>query len=226
MGSIAVIPARSGSKRIPNKNIRLFEGRPIIAYAIETCLASGCFDEVMVSTNDQEIASIARSLGARVPFMRSEETATDKASTVSVLLEVLACYKQRGIHWNQLGCVYPCTPLLQPRQLQDAMSLLPSADAVMAVAAYDVPPEWALTMSNGRLTAKDPSQLSRRSQDIPTQYFDTGSFYLIDTAVLCRTMTLLPAHTIGFMLDPLSYQDIDNLDDWEMARLKWKARHV
>lgn len=226
MGRIAIIPARGGSKRIPDKNIRLFEGRPILAYAIDTCHASGCFDEVMVSTNDANIASIARSLGAATPFMRSDSTATDMASTVSVLLEVLACYGQQGVQWHSLACVYPCTPLLQTQQLQDAMGLLSNADAVMAVAPYDVPPEWALTMDEGRLTAKDPSQLSRRSQDIPPQYFDTGSFYLIKTDVLCRDKTLLPPHTIGFPLDSLSYQDIDTLDDWEMARLKWKARHV
>jgi CMP-N-acetylneuraminic acid synthetase len=122
--AVAIITARGGSKRIPHKNIKEFCGKPILAYSIEAALASGVFDRVMVSTDDEEIAEVARKYGAEVPFLRSEKTANDYATTKDVLEEVLAEYEKRGEHFDTLCCIYPTAPFITPDRLSEAMRLL------------------------------------------------------------------------------------------------------
>ena len=151
MSSIAIIPARGGSKRIPRKNIRDFFGKPIIAYSIEAALASGIFDEVMVSTDDEEIAKVAQEYGAKVPFFRSEENSGDMAMTVPVLIEVLQEYEKIGRVYNYLCCIYPCAPFVTAGRLKEGMELLRSsgADSVLPVVRFSYPPQRCLVIRDG-----------------------------------------------------------------------------
>ena len=146
MKKIAIITARGGSKRIPRKNIREFCGKPILAYSVEAAVASGLFDEVMVSTDDEAIAGLARKAGALVPFYRSVETAGDFASTDDVILEVLTEYRKRGREFDAFCCIYPTAPFLTGERLRRAMELLDTADSVMPVTAFSYPPQRGLCL--------------------------------------------------------------------------------
>lgn len=157
--AVAIITARGGSKRIPHKNIKEFCGKPILAYSIEAALASGVFDRVMVSTDDEEIAEVARKYGAEVPFLRSEKTANDYATTKDVLEEVLAEYEKRGEHFDTLCCIYPTAPFITPDRLSEAMRLLEEkkGDTLLPVVRFSFPPSAAwyrmrkgILSSNGR----------------------------------------------------------------------------
>lgn len=139
MSSVCIITARGGSKRIPRKNIRFFCGKPIIAYSIEAALQSGLFDEVMVSTDDEEIAEVARSYGAKVPFMRSEATSNDFAVTEDVVVEVLEAYEDKfGVSFDNVCCIYPTAPFVSARELQEAFDKLNSANSVVPVTEFDL----------------------------------------------------------------------------------------
>lgn len=164
--SVAIITARGGSKRIPHKNIRDFCGKPIISYSIEAALSSGVFDEVMVSTDDETIASIARSFGAAVPFMRSAESANDYASTDDVIAEVLRAYEAGGTRFDRFCCIYPTAPFVTAKKLKNAMALLDQAESVMPVVAFSYPPQRGIILENGRIRRKYPEFLTARSQDL------------------------------------------------------------
>ena len=223
MGSIAIITARGGSKRIPRKNVKLFCGKPIITYSIEAALQSGLFEEVMVSTEDEEIARIAREAGAQVPFMRSSESAGDYASTDDVLLEVLAAYKERGREFDSFCCLYPTAPFVTAEKLKTAMGLLDKADSVMPVVPFSFPPQRCMVLNGeGELRMKWPEHAKTRSQDLEPYYHDCGQFYFCRTAPFleCRT-TDLP-HMVPMIMSELEVQDIDNPDDWEIAELKYQ----
>ena len=166
-GSVAIITARGGSKRIPRKNVKEFCGKPIIVYSIEAALESGLFDEVMVSTEDEEIAGIAKAAGARVPFMRSGENAGDYASTDDVLLEVLEAYREQGREFDSFCCLYPTAPFVTAEKLRRAMQLLDKADSVMPVVAFSFPPQRCMVLNEeGELRMKWPEHAKTRSQDL------------------------------------------------------------
>ena len=150
MRRIAIITARGGSKRIPRKNIKEFCGKPILAYSIEAALASGLFDTVMVSTDDEEIAGIAKEYGAEVPFYRSEATSNDFATTNDVLLEVLAEYEKRGEQYDVACCIYPTAPFVTSEKLKDATKRLEDSDAdtIIPVVAFSYPPQRAMIVEN------------------------------------------------------------------------------
>lgn len=220
---LAVIPARGGSKRIPRKNIRYFCGRPVIAYPIQAALKSQLFAEVMVSTEDQEIADIALAQGASVPFMRRLESASDVAGTDQVVAEVLADYQNRGQTFDLVCCIYPVTPLLTPDILQASFAALRAsqARALMPVIRYAHPVQRALLLdASGRCDFKAPRYSAVRTQDLTPHFYDAGQFYWAYTADF---NTLMPAgQTLGFELSALQAQDIDVEDDWQMAELKYK----
>ena len=158
--AVAIITARGGSKRIPHKNIKEFCGKPILAYSIEAALASGVFDRVMVSTDDEEIAEVARKYGAEVPFMRSEKTANDYATTKDVLEEVLAEYEKRGEHFDTLCCIYPTAPFITPDRLAEAMHLLEEkkGDTLLPVVRFSFPPQRCVVQDeDGYLEFKWPN---------------------------------------------------------------------
>ena len=139
MSALAIITARGGSKRIPRKNIRPFLGKPILLYSIEAAFQAGIFDEVMVSTDDPEIAELAKGAGASVPFLRSAQTANDYASTDDVIREVLECYRAAGREFDTFCCIYPTAPFITPKKLSTAMELLKDAESVMPVTTFPYP---------------------------------------------------------------------------------------
>lgn len=223
MGSIAIITARGGSKRIPRKNVKLFCGKPIITYSIEAALQSGLFEEVMVSTEDEEIARIAREAGAQVPFMRSSESAGDYASTDDVLLEVLAAYKERGREFDSFCCLYPTAPFVTAEKLRTAMGLLDKADSVMPVVPFSFPPQRCMVLNGeGELRMKWPERAKTRSQDLEPYYHDCGQFYCCKTAPFLEYKTTDLPHMVPMIMSELEVQDIDNPDDWEIAELKYQ----
>ena len=223
MGSIAIITARGGSKRIPRKNVKLFCGKPIITYSIEAALKSGLFEEVMVSTEDEEIARIAREAGAQVPFMRSSESAGDYASTDDVLLEVLAAYKERGREFDSFCCLYPTAPFVTAEKLKTAMGLLDKADSVMPVVPFSFPPQRCMVLNEeGELRMKWPEHAKTRSQDLEPYYHDCGQFYCCRTAPFLECKTTDLPHMVPMIMSELEVQDIDNPDDWEIAELKYQ----
>lgn len=221
--SIAIITARGGSKRIPRKNIKLFCGKPIIAYSIEAALQSGLFEEVMVSTDDGEIAGIAREFGASVPFMRSSTSAGDYASTDDVLLEVLTAYKEQGREFASFCCLYPTAPFVTAQKLKTAMELLETADSVMPVVAFSFPPQRCMVINEaGELQMKWPEHAKTRSQDLEPYYHDCGQFYCCRTAPFLQYGTTDLPGMLPMIMSELEVQDIDNPDDWAIAELKYQ----
>lgn len=230
MRKIAIITARGGSKRIPRKNIREFCGKPILAYSIEAARESELFDTVMVSTDDEEIADIAREHGAEVPFYRSEQTANDFATTNDVLLEVLAEYEKRGEHYDIGCCIYPTAPFVTAAKLREAMGQLVAGDAdtLIPVVAFSYPPQRAMLVKEGRLVFEYPQYLDSRSQDLEPHYHDVGQFYLFRTDAFRRNRKLMVGDILPYVVSELEVQDIDNQTDWEIAEMKYrfmKERH-
>lgn len=228
MSIIAIITARGGSKRIPKKNIKDFMGKPMLAYAIEAAKDSGIFDEVMVSTDSDEIAEVARKYGAAIPFMRSEQTSNDFATTYDVLEEVLSEYKNLGKRFDFLCCIYPCVPFLKAESLKKAYELMKSknANAVNPVCRYPAPVEWAMRIENDKLVADNVEKQLIRSQDLKPAYFDAGMFYFYKTETFLSKRTTLFPNTLGYVIDELECQDIDTPDDWKMAEMKYKLLHA
>lgn len=222
MAAVAIITARGGSKRIPRKNVKEFCGKPIIVYSIEAALESGLFDEVMVSTEDEEIAGIAKAAGARVPFMRSGENAGDYASTDDVLLEVLEAYREQGREFDSFCCLYPTAPFVTADKLRRAMQLLDKADSVMPVVAFSFPPQRCMILNEeGELRMKWPEHAKTRSQDLEPYYHDCGQFYCCKTAPFLEYKTTDLPHMVPMIMSETQVQDIDNLDDWKIAELKY-----
>ena len=224
MNAVAIITARGGSKRIPGKNKKDFLGKPIICYSIEAALASGLFDEVMVSTDDEEIAQIAEKAGASVPFMRSEKTANDYATTDDVLLEVLEEYEKRGKTFTYMACIYPTAPFVTARKLQDAMQVLKEnqADGVMPVVRFSFPPQRGMAIRNGRLDYCYPENAMKRSQDLEPMYHDCGQFYVYDVEKYRACRGDLPDGYFPIEVPETEVQDIDNLSDWKLAEIKYE----
>lgn len=223
MKSIAIIPARGGSKRIPRKNIKLFMGKPIIAYSIEAALQSGLFDEVMVSTDDKEIAEVAQKYGAKVPFMRSAETANDYASTADVILEVLRRYKEGGENFDTGCCIYSTAPFVTPARLTEAYSKLNAdIDSVFTCVAYSYPVQRSLHILDGKISMVHPEYATSRSQDLEPIYHDAGQFYIFRAASFLQEKTFWGKNTAGLVLSELEVQDLDTLTDWTLAELKYQ----
>lgn len=224
MSNVAIITARGGSKRIPRKNIMNFCGKPIIAYSIEAALQSGCFDEVMVSTDDEEIAAIAREYGAKVPFMRSEKTSNDYATTVDVLMEVLTEYKNRGQEFEYLCCIYPTAPFVTGNKLKKAMDIMKEtdSDSLVPIVQYGFPPQRCFVVNNGNVSYKWPEYMMTRSQDLEPFYHDCGQFYCMNSERFMATKKVYTDKTYAFVCSELEVQDIDNMVDWQIAEMKYK----
>lgn len=220
---LAIITARGGSKRIPRKNIKNFCGKPILCYSIEAALTSGIFDEVMVSTDDEEIAEVARNAGASVPFFRSSETANDYASTDNVIMEVLKTYEKLGKHFDSFCCIYPTAPFITAKRLKEAMDLLDTSDSVMPVVPFSYPPQRGLLLDEqGFLIRQFPEYALARSQDLPRVYHDCGQYYACKTAAFMEAGTTDVVKMVPVVLSEMEVQDIDTQQDWEMAELKYK----
>lgn len=229
---IAIITARGGSKRIPGKNIRPFCGKPILAYSVAAARECGLFDTVMVSTDDGRIAAAAREAGAEVPFLRSEATSNDFATTSDVLLEVLRTYSRENnvssCPYDIACCLYPTAPFVTAARLREGMELLmadESADTVLPVVPFSFPPQRGVYIEDGRVVIADPESYPKRSQDLKRMYHDCGQFYIFRTAPFLRTGRLIGDHVIPLPLSELEVQDIDNETDWQLAELKYRLLH-
>ncbi len=223
MRNLCIIPARGGSKRIPGKNIKPFLGKPIIAYSIEVALDSGLFDEVMVSTDDNEIAEVAKRYGAKVPFMRSAESSGDLATTAEVLIEVLKAYQQYGREFEYTCCIYPTAPLLNTRSLKkgwDEMQI-GEFDSVFPVVEFSYPIWRSLKLEEDKKISMNwPEHQNTRSQDLPKAYHDAGQFYWFDTQKFLSSGVIFGSNSGSLILSEMEVQDIDNLTDWKLAELK------
>ncbi|MDO4294297.1 MAG: pseudaminic acid cytidylyltransferase [Eubacteriales bacterium] len=223
MSALAIITARGGSKRIPRKNIRPFLGRPILTYSVEAALSAGVFDEVMVSTEDEEIARIAREAGASVPFLRSAQSADDYASTDDVIREVLCRYREQGQSFDAFCCIYPTAPFVTAQKLCTAMEMLLRADSVMPVTTYPYPVLRSLKVdSEGHIGYKWPEFAAARSQDLEALYHDCGQFYACRTEAFFREGTTDVPGMVPLFLPELEVQDIDTEEDWAIAELKYQ----
>ena len=223
MTSICIITARGGSKRIPRKNIKDFCGKPIIAYSIEAAIESGVFDTVMVSTDDEEIAGVSRRHGAEVPFMRSEATSNDYATTADVLCEVLDEYQRRGASFDAICCLYPTAPFVGASELREAASILDGgASSVIPVTSFDFPPLRGFKVGeDGSVGYAFPEYAQARSQDLPEMVHDCGRFYFANTEAFKRSGSFITERTRALRIPSKYVQDIDTLEDWEIAEQKY-----
>ncbi len=223
-----MITARGGSKRIPRKNIKKFNGKPIIAYSIEAARASRAFEEVMVSTDDEEIAEIAREYGASVPFMRSEKTSGDFATTVDVIDEVIREYHVTGNEFDVAACIYPTAPFVTADRLREAVWKLAASDAdsLIPVVRFSYPPQRAMEIRDGSLVFRQPEYLSARSQDLTPHYHDAGQFYVFKVKSFRDLHGIMVGNILPMELSELEVQDIDNEVDWKLAELKYNLIHA
>jgi N-acylneuraminate cytidylyltransferase len=223
---IAVIPARGGSKRIPRKNIRPFCGRPIIAYSIEAAQASGLFDEIIVSTDDSEIAEVARQFGATAPFVRPKEIADDHTGTAAVVKHAVTWFIERGDDITHVCCIYATAPLIQARFLREAHDALTGSDAAFAfsVTSYAFPIQRALRMTPaGRVDPFHPEHRLTRSQDLEPAYHDAGQFYWGTAAAFLEDIPIFSDRSVGIVLPRHLVQDIDTVEDWEQAEYMFRT---
>lgn len=225
MKKIAIIPARGGSKRILRKNIKFFIDKPIIAYSIEAALKSNLFDEVMVSTDDEDIAKIATEYGAKVPFLRSEINSNDVATTIDVIAEVTEAYKKEGRIFDYTCCIYPCAPFVTKQILISSFSKLEdeNLDCVFPVLKYGHPIQRALKVkADNRIEMIAPENMQIRTQDLEASYHDLGQFYMFKTEKIISANRLWNDNTGFIELKEIESHDIDTIEDWELAEFKYK----
>lgn len=223
---LAIITARGGSKRIPRKNTKEFCGKPILCYSIDAARDAGVFDEIMVSTEDKEIAQIAKEAGASIPFLRSEKNAGDYASTDDVIMEVLNSYQEIGQSFEAFCCLYPTAPFLSGERLRSAMALLDQAEGIMPIVPFSYPPQRGLLISKeGYVKWQFPEYATTRSQDLPQIYHDCGQFYACRTEAFLKAQTTDVEHLLPLVLTEMEVQDIDTPEDWAIAEMKYRMLH-
>lgn len=223
---LAVITARGGSKRIPRKNIRQFLGKPVLAYSIEAAQQAGIFDEIMVSTEDEEIARTAVEYGAAVPFLRSQKTADDYATTEDVIMEVIHEYEKRGKRFDYVVCLYPAAPFIKPDWLRKGAELAaqPGVGMVMTVVRFSFPPQRCVVKEKGGAFVKyrQPEYRNTRSQDLEPLYHDGGQFYCYDVLAFLEREGQFTDGIAAIELPESEVQDIDTLEDWKVAEMKYR----
>lgn len=222
---LAVIPARGGSKRIPRKNIRPFHGKPIIAWSIEAAAASGCFDRIIVSTDDPEIAAVAAELGASVPFVRPVELSDDVAPTGVVVRHAVQWAEQALGSVSECCCLYATAPFLSGETIRKGLGLLRAsgADFAVSVTSFAFPIQRACRIRDGRLEMLDPALYLTRSQDLEETFHDAGQFYWGLGEAWLESRPLLGDRTVPVLLPRHLVQDIDTPEDWERAERMFGA---
>ena len=217
---LAVIPARGGSKRIPRKNIKLFGGKPMIAWSIETALVSGCFDRIIVSTDDEEIAAVAKAYGAEVPFVRPSALSDDHTGTIPVIAHATQWQADHGTPATQVCCIYATAPFVQAQDLQRGMTLLQSsgADYAFSVTSYAFPIQRAIRITpEQRVEMFQPNEFNTRSQDLPEAWHDAGQFYWGQAQAWLAGKPIFSLGSAPVPLPRHRVQDIDTPEDWERA---------
>jgi len=223
---LAVIPARGGSKRIPRKNIRNFCGKPMIAWSIEAALESGCFDRIIVSTDDQEIAETSRRYGAEVPFIRPAALSGDLAGTVPVIAHAINWQSQIGTMPEAVCCLYATAPFVRPSDLLQGLSRLESisCDYAFSVTSYAFPIQRALRIGeNGMTQMFYPEHAHTRSQDLEETWHDAGQFYWGRTNAWLAGTPVMSGNSAPVILPRYRVQDIDTPEDWVRAELMFSA---
>ncbi len=224
MSNVAIIPARGGSKRIYRKNIKDFFGKPIISYSINAAIRSGLFDEIMVSTEDEEIAKIAEFHGAKVPFFRSIENASDFATTSDVLIEVINEYKKQKIFFTNACCIYPTAPFVTEELLSKAYSQLlnENLNSVVPIVQFSCPIQRAFRLNKNKIEMIEKKYINSRTQDLIPTYHDAGQFYFFNIENFILTKSLWTKNTGYVEIKETEIQDIDNEIDWSLAELKYE----
>ncbi len=217
---VAIIPARGGSKRIPRKNIKEFHGKPMIAYSIEAAIASGCFDKVIVSTDDEEIAVVAEAYGANVPFIRPADISDDYATTMDVMAHAIHWCQDEGWYIEAACCLYATAPFVLPKDLQQGYVLLQEEGVQFAFSAtsFPFPIQRAIKLDlEGAVSMFSPENELVRSQDLEEAYHDAGQFYWGKTKAFLEKYSIFSPHSRAVILPRNRVQDIDTYEDWELA---------
>jgi pseudaminic acid cytidylyltransferase len=226
MNNLALIPARGGSKRIPKKNIKNFISKPVISFSIEAAVKSNLFNEVMVSTDDEEIAHIAASFGAKIPFFRSLENSNDYASTFDVVDEVISEYKKRDTQFDHICVIYPCAPFITEAILGMAYRRMMESnfDTVFPIINFNKPIQRALRIDNGLIRMVNPEFQNVRSQDLEPFYYDAGQFYWGRIERVLKNRSFYSENSGTIILNELNAHDIDTEEDWLIAESKFKLK--
>lgn len=223
---LAIIPARGGSKRIPRKNIKPFCGKPMIAWSIEAALESGCFDRIIVSTDDDEIAEVARQYGAEVPFMRPLELSDDHTGTIPVIRHAIETINSQGRSVEQACCLYATAPFIQAEDLRRGLEILQGSggDYAFSVTSYAFPIQRAIRLTpEGRVEMFNPEHFNTRSQDLEEAYHDAGQFYWGRADAWLQGKMIFSPASLPVMLPRYRVQDIDTPEDWVRAEWMFKA---
>lgn len=219
---LAIIPARGGSKRVPKKNIKLFFGQEIIKYPIKAAIGSNVFDKIIVSTDCEEIKNVAVSAGAEVPFLRSERNSDDFATTFDVIEEVLSSVEDS---YDYVCCIYPTSVFITEDIIMDAFEKLQEnskANSIASVIQYSHPIQRSLKISSDYLVSNHPEMYNCRSQDLDANFHDAGQFYICSTAAVLKEKKLITECCIPYILQDSHAQDVDTIEDWRIAELKYK----
>jgi N-acylneuraminate cytidylyltransferase len=220
--NVAIIPARGGSKRIPRKNVLPFDGKPVIAWSIEAARASGCFDRIVVSTDDDEVAEVAARFGAEVPFRRPAELATDHMGTIPVIAHAVEWLGAHGPPPALACCIYATAPLLVPDDLRSCRERLErtGADYAFTCTTFPYPIQRALHADPaGRIAMFHPEYEGARSQDLAEVFHDAGQFYWGRAQAWLEGRRIFGPGSIPFMIPRWRVQDIDTPEDWARAEL-------
>lgn len=225
---LAVIPARGGSKRIPRKNIKDFCGKPMIAWSILAAQESGCFDRIIVSTDDDDIAAVAKQWGADVPFKRPAELSDDYTGTIPVIAHAVETLLREGTEFNAVCCLYATAPFVRAEYLRQGYDALVASegDYAFSVTSYAFPIQRALRITEtGHVAMFYPEHFSTRSQDLEEAFHDAGQFYWGTAKAWREQKVIFSAQSIPIILPRYCVQDIDTLEDWYQAELLYKALH-
>lgn len=226
---IAVIPARGGSKRIPRKNIKLFHGKPMIAYSIEAAKKSGCFDKIIVSTDDQDIADIAIQYGAEVPFVRPTDIADDHATTMDVIQHAIEWCQSQGMFVDLLCCIYATAPFISADDLIKGLTLVSAGDIDYAFSAtsFAFPIQRAMSLNdNGSVQMLQPEHVNTRSQDLQEAFHDAGQFYWGKVSAFEAGRPFFSLSSKAILIPRKRVQDVDTFEDWEFAEALYAVMQV
>ena len=224
--NIAIIPARGGSQRIPRKNIKPFCGKPMIAWSIEAALLSGCFEHVLVSTDDAEIADVAQSFGAKVPFVRPAALSNHHIPTIPVVAHAIEWAQAHGMAPEAVCCIYATAPMITRDDLQQSLHILQNkrCDYVFSATSYAFPIQRAFQLNaQQQVEMFCPEHMGTRSQDLPHAYHDAGQFYWGKPQAWLNHTPIFSSHAMAHLLPRHCVQDIDTPEDWVRAEFMCQA---
>jgi len=225
--NIAIIPARKNSKRIKNKNIKFFFGKPVISYAIKCAEKSKLFDRIIVSTDSEKIAKIAQKFGAEVPFLRPKKISLDKANTIDVIKHTLNWLSEKSINPDYVCCIYPVTPLLTIYDLKKAYFIIKknNYDFVISSAKYDHPLERSFEIKKNKIKLFDSKKVNSRTQKLKIFDHDAGQFYWGKKKSWIKNKNILTEKCFAYRLPKSRAQDVDNIEDWKFVEKIFKLNY-